>query len=144
MQKNKLETSLSEYLKSQRHLAVDNLLLRELIEYYSPLPQPVLIADLDDISFIVGNHVSGVMNSEINRIPFYGAITGDVLYEMYGKYGTKLEVPQVKSMEGNVLYVLSAAEALPIGTIQGCLELISEGDFINLLEEEDYKELPIS
>lgn len=126
----------TEYLESQEKVAEENQLLRQLFDYYSLLHQPVLVADLDEISFVVESKQSGGMNSGLSRLPFYAPITEDVLNEMLSKYDTKLPPPSAETIADS-LYALSLSEPLPLKSVKSCLDMLITGDFIDLLEGAD-------
>lgn len=124
---------LEEYLFSQKRLS--NPYAEKIMEYYSCLNGPILIANLTKIGSIVRKMDKQGAREIPANLALYGPISVDVLIELKEKYDTALKPPIVQTVLKVVLQTLRAdAHELPLRSIESCVEALN-GAFINLLAE---------
>lgn len=124
---------LEDYLFSQERLC--NPHSEKIMEYYSCLDGPILIANLTKIGSIVRKKDKQGAREIPANLALYGPISVDVLIELKEKYDTILKPPIVQTVLKVVLQTLRAdAPELPLRSVNSCVEALNEA-FINLLSE---------
>jgi hypothetical protein len=124
---------LEEYLYSQERLS--NPHSERIMEYYSSLNEPVIIANLTRICSIVRKKdIQGAKAGTAN-LALYGPISVDVLVELKEKYDTVLKPPIVQTILKVMLQTLRVdSQELPLRSIKSCVEAL-DGEYINLLTD---------
>lgn len=124
---------LEDYLALQERLSNEHS--GRIIEYYSSLEEPVLIANLTRICSIVRKKDCKAARPGSMNLALYGPISVEVLAELEEKHNTLLNPPIVQSLSKVMLQTLKiGAQELPLRSIDSCLEAL-DGTYINLLAE---------
>lgn len=124
---------LEEYLSSQERLS--NPHSQRIMDYYSSLNEPVLIANLTRICSIVRKKDTQEVRVKPMNLALYGPISVDVLVELKEKYDTVLTPPIVQSILKVMLQTLRIdAHELPLRSVKSCVAAL-DGEYINLLAE---------
>lgn len=128
-----IDQLLDNYLFSQERLS--NPHSERIMEYYSCLNEPILIANLTKIGSIVRKKDIQAAREIPANLALYGPISVDVLVELKEKYDTVLNPPIVQTVLKVVLQTLRVdLQDLPLRSIKSCVESLN-GEFINLLAE---------
>lgn len=124
---------LEDYLFSQERLS--NPHSERIMEYYSCLNEPILIANLTKIGSIVRKKDLQTARAIPANLALSGPISVEVLAELKEKYDTVLKPPIVQAVLRVVLQTLRAdAHELPLRSVKSCVEALN-GEYINLLAE---------
>lgn len=124
---------LEVYLSSQERLS--NPHSERIIEYYSSLNEPVLVANLTRICSIVRKKDCQEVRPGSLNSALYAPISVDVLVELEERQNTSLTPPIVQSMSKVMLQTLKIdSRDLPLRSIESCIEALN-GTYINLLAE---------
>jgi hypothetical protein len=124
---------LEEYLISQERLS--NSYSERIIEYYSHLEGPVLIANLTRICSLVQKKGIPETKRGSMNLALYAPISVDVLAELAEEYNTVLTPPIVQSILKETLPTLQAdLPNLPLRSVNSCIKALN-GTYINLLAE---------